>query len=409
MKSFNRFSQKFSIVFCLLIFHSVSGSLIFGQTDDFKTIPSVLWRFSSGSSFYASPVVSDDVVYTGALDSTLYAVDIKTGNIIWKYKTKGEIRSDVCISGTNLFLNGGDGTLTSINKKTGKTNWVFRTGGESKYDFADYFHSAPVHYNQILYFGSGDGSFYAVNSLTGNLLWKFKSGGIIHSKPAIDNEKIFFGSFDGYVYALSLNNGELIWKFKTVGHMYFPKGEVQGSPAVFNRIVFIGARDYNVYAIDQEKGFCRWNKAFTRGWGLSNNIHDSVLYIGTADERVLISADPLTGREFWNRKMELLVFGANGYSKSMLYVGTTIGKLHGINIKTGEKVWSFETETYKKNSTKYFKADDSYRDDIYSVIKSNEQFLAVQCELGGIFSTPYVSDNLIIFTSTNGIMYCLKR
>jgi outer membrane protein assembly factor BamB len=409
MKSFNRFLRKLSVMFCLVVVQAVSGSLIFSQVEDFKTTPSVLWRFSSGSSFFASPVIAGDFIYAGALDSTLYAIDIKTGKVIWRYKTKGEIRSDVCLGESDLFLNGGDGTLTSINKKTGRSNWVFRTGGESKYDFADYFHSTPVLYNQILYFGSGDGNLYAVNSLTGSLVWKFKSDGIIHSKPAIDNGKIFFGSFDGNVYALSLNNGELIWKFKTVGHMYFPKGEVQGSPAVFNKIVFIGARDYNVYALDQEKGFCRWNKAFTRGWGLSNNIHDSVLYTGTADERVFISADPMTGKEFWNRKMELLVFGNNAYSKSMLYVGTSIGKLHGINIKTGEKTWSFETETYKTNSTKYFKPDDSYRDDIYSIIKSNEEFLADQCELGGIFSTPYVSDNLIIFTSTNGYLYCLKR
>ena len=88
--------------------------------------------------------------------------------------------------------------------------------------------------------------------------------------------------------------------------------------------------------------------------------------------------------------MEFLVFGNNAYSDGMLYVGTTIGKLHGIDLNTGEKIWSFETETYRKNRYKYFKSDDSYRDDIYSIIKSNEQFLDVECELGGIFSTPYI-------------------
>jgi len=201
----------------------------------------------------------------------------------------------------------------------------------------------------------------------------------------------------------------LLWKFKTIGHRYFPAGEVQGSPTVFKQLLFIGARDYNVYAIDQQKGYCHWNKAFTNGWGLCNNIHDSVLYIGSADERVLIAANPETGNEFWKKNMGFLVFGNNAFSKTMIYVGTTIGKLHAVNKNTGEKIWSFETESYQMNRFKYFKDDDTYRDDIYSIIQSNEQFLEVECELGGIFSTPVISDNYILFTSTNGTLYCLQR
>ncbi len=197
----------------------------------------------------------------------------------------------------------------------------------------------PITFIQHLYLRTklsisdpGDGSFYAVNSETGKLVWVFKTGNIIHTTPAISGNKIFFGSFDGYVYSLDLKSGELLWKFKTVGHRYFPKGEVQGSPSVYKNLVFIGARDYNVYALDQERGYCHWNKSFTRGWGLSNNIHDSILYIGSADERVLIAAEPESGKELWKQGMEFLVFGNNAYSENMLYLGTTIGKLHGISL-----------------------------------------------------------------------------
>jgi eukaryotic-like serine/threonine-protein kinase len=386
-----------------------SHPCISGSISDFKECPGIKWIFKIKMAFYASPVVSDNVVFIGGLDSILYALDLSTGKEKWRFKTNGEIRSDVCFDNDHLYLNGGDGLIYSLNKKTGKLIWRFRTKGERKYDFADYFHSTPVLRNGMLYFGSGDGNFYAVSSLSGELLWQFKTGNIIHSTPAINNDKIFFGSFDGYVYALNLYNGEQIWKFKTIGHRYFPSGEVQGSPAVFSNIVFIGARDYNVYALDQAKGYCHWNKSFTRGWGLSNNIYDSVLYIGTSDERVLIAADPLTGKEFWNIKMDFLVFGNNAYSENMMYVGTTIGKLNCIKIKSGEKLWNFETESYKRNRFKYFNPDDTYRDDIYSIIKSNEQFLEVECELGGIFSTPVIVNDNILFSSTDGTLYCLSK
>jgi len=388
-------------------------SNVFSQTSinvsDFRKLPEIKWEFNINSTIYSSPVVKENLVYFGGLDSTLHVLDINTGEEQWNFRTKGEIRSNVCIGKEYIYLNGGDGYLYSLSIQSGKLHWKFSTNGERKYDFADYFHSTPVLLNDVLCFGSGDGYLYAVNAESGTLIWSFKTGDIIHTTPAIDNNKIFFGSFDGFVYALNLSNGELIWKFKTVGQSYFPKGEVQGSPSVFNNLVFIGARDYNVYAIDQNKGYCHWNKSFTKGWGLNNNIHNSILYIGSADERKLISVNPLTGEEFWNVNMEFLVFGNNAYSDSMLYLGTTIGKLHGISLNTGNKIWSFETDTYQSSRYKYFKEDDSYRDDIYSIIKSNEQFLEVECELGGIFSTPYISDDAIIFSSTNGKIYCLKR
>jgi outer membrane protein assembly factor BamB len=107
--------------------------------------------------------------------------------------------------------------------------------------------------------------------------------------------------------------------------------------------------------------------------------------------------------------MELLIFGHASFTDSMLYIGTTIGKFHGISLKTGKKIWSFATENHQNFRLRYFKPDDSYRDDIHSVIKSNEQFLEMQCELGGFFSTPAISDNLIVISSTNGIIYCLRQ
>jgi eukaryotic-like serine/threonine-protein kinase len=376
---------------------------------DFREKPKTKWVFEIKSPIFSSPVVSEELVYFGGLDSIFYAIEISSGHEKWRFRTKGEIRSAPLIYGTKVFLNGGDGSLYALDKKSGEIIWKFDAKCERKYDFADYFHSTPVIYDRVLYFGSGDSNFYAIDLDTGHLVWSFKTGNIVHTTPAICNDRIFFGSFDGFVYALKLKSGELIWKFKTVGHRFFPVGEVQGSPAIFNNLVFIGARDYNFYAIDQEKGFCHWNKSFTKGWGLSNNIHDSILYIGSADERVLIAADPETGKEFWKKNMEFLIFGNNAFSESLLYVGTTIGKLHGISLLSGDKLWSFETNSYKEKKLKYFKPDDTYREDIYSIIKSNEQFLDVECELGGIFSTPYIDNNIIIFSSTNGTLYCLEK
>jgi outer membrane protein assembly factor BamB len=379
------------------------------QVHDFSVKPVTKWIFRTGSAIYGSPVVSGDMVYFGGLDSTLHAISISSGKETWKFRTDGEIRSTPLVSGNTIFLNGGDGSLYSLDRKSGKNLWKFSAQHERSYDFADYHHSSPVLYNNIIYFGSGDSHMYAVDAVTGRLVWSFKTGNIVHTTPAMANGRVFFGSFDGYVYALDAKTCELKWKFKTVGHRYFPAGEVQGSPSVFRNLVFIGARDYNIYALDQEKGYSHWNKAFTDGWGLNNNIHDSVLYTGSSDERVLIASDPATGKEIWRKKMEFLVFGNNAYSGNMLYVGTTIGKLHGISLAKGKKIWSFETESYRKNRLKYFREDDTYRDDIYSIIKSNEHFLEVECELGGIFSSPCIDGDHFFSQAQTATFIVLKE
>lgn len=400
----------FFLIIALLQVHMLAGQLPAGAPPSaFEQPPVRQWKFQTAAPILGSPAVGQGLVYFGGLDSVLYALDIDSGQTRWTFKSGGPIRSTPLILGDTLVLNGGDGNLYALNRVTGKTCWTFATGGERQYDFADYHHSSPVFHKGALYFGSGDGHLYAVDARNGKALWRFQTGDVVHSTPAVDNGRVFFGSFDGYVYALSALSGELIWKFKTVGHRYFPKGEVQGSPAAFNGLVFIGARDYNVYALDQEKGFAHWNKAFTRGWGLVNQIQDSVLYTGGADERVLVAADPATGREFWNRKMEFLIFGRFAFTDSMLFAGTTMGKLHGIDRKTGEKRWSYTTDGYLQNRLKYFKQDDAYRDDIYAIIRSNEQFLEVEFELGGIFSTPAITKDYLIVTTGEGAVYCLKR
>ena len=289
------------------------------QEDDITELPILKWKFSTASAIFSSPVVDNNSVYFGSVDSTFYAVDIESGKLAWKFKTKGEIRSTALLVNDRIYFISGDGKLYCLDKE-GKQNWIFSEGAEKKYDFADYHQSSPVLYNNVLYFGMADGFLYAVDIRDGKLQWKIKTKGPVHTIPVIDSGVIYFGSFDGNVYAVDIVKRSMIWKFKTVGHSYFPKGEVQGNPSVMNNKIIIGARDYNVYALDKEKGFAHWNKVFSRGWVLSNTYKDSVLYLAGADERILTAINSKSMKENWKRNMELLMFGKPAFTKSMLLI-----------------------------------------------------------------------------------------
>ena len=103
------------------------------------------------------------------------------------------------------------------------------------------------------------------------------------------------------------------------------------------------------------------------------------------------------------------MFGGLACDDSVGYVGTLLGKLHAVRLTDGSKFWSFATDGYNRHHLKYFKDDDSFRDDIFEIVKSDEAFIDVEYQVGAIFSTPLVSGEVILCTSTDGTLYCLKK
>ena len=311
--------------------------------------PVLVWKFKTDAPIISSPIVNAGTVFFGGLDSSVYAVDLHAGVLKWELQTGGEIRSTPLVWNGIVYVTCGDGLLRAIDENTGSLKWTFATEGERKYDFADYYQSSPVIDRDRVYFGSGDGCLYAVRTLDGTLIWKYRTGDVVHATPALDSSRVYVGSFDGYFYAVDRVSGELAWRFKSVGHYYFPKGEFQGSPSVSGSLVYVGARDFNFYAIDRERGFCHWNKAFPRGWALANVIEDTTLYIGTSDDRLLIAARPSSGREYWKTNLNFNIFGKLAVADSVGYIGTLLGKVYGIDLRSGAIMWTFATDGYEQN------------------------------------------------------------
>lgn len=405
--------KKF-IAITLLVLVSQFSIAQKGQID-FDKLPTVQWKFKIKQPIFSSPVINEGTVYVAGLDSTLYALELATGKEKWKLRTNGEIRSTVVVEGTKVYLLGGNGVLSCIDKNTGKPIWrsVFDNTAlflaERRYDFADYYHSSPLLHNGVLYFGSGNGRFNAVSADNGEAIWTFKAGDIIHNTPVIIKDNIYFGCFDGFVYALNIRTGQEVWKFKSVGHQYFPTGEIQGSPSAGYGTLFIGGRDYNLYAINSTGGYANWNRRFLGGWALSTTVQDTVLYVGTSDDRLLLAFDARSGQELWKTNIKFNIFGSCTFTSGMVYVGTIWGKIFGVDKKSGSIKWEFATDGYTTNHLKYFKSDDSYRDDIGSILRSPVEWIGAEYRMGGIFSTPAISGNSIVFSSTEGVVYCLRR
>ncbi|HZY78985.1 MAG TPA: PQQ-binding-like beta-propeller repeat protein [Cyclobacteriaceae bacterium] len=398
----------------LLVVFICSFSLAFSQKPvDIEKQPTVQWKFKTRAPIFSTPVVSEGVAFFGGFDSTVYALDIQTGTRKWKLKTNGEIRSNLVLHNNNLYLAGGNGVLSCIDKNSGKRLWsvLFDNTAlylaERRYDFADYYHSSPLIYNNVIYLGASNGLMQAFKSENGELLWSFRANDIIHNNAVVVKDKLCFGSYDGNVYALNVRDGSLAWKFKSVGDMSFPKGEFNSSPAVSGNTLFIGSRDYHTYAINVNSGTGMWSKVF-RAWAPAYTVRDTVVYVGTSDDRLLAAYDTRNGRELWKTDVKFNIFGNCAVSPNLVYVGTVWGRLLAVDAKTGAIKWAFNTDGFTANHDKYFKADDNYREDIGRILKSPVEWVGAEYKMGGIWSTPVLYGDRMIVTSSEGTVYCLK-
>ena len=378
---------------------------------DFQTKPSLLWKFKANGPIVGSPIIDNGTVFIGSLDSSLYALDLATGKEKWKQQTRGPIRSSVCVSQSGLFLLGSDGFLFKLDKDSGKVLGYYQTMngymGDRQHDFADYFTSTPVIKDSTIYFASGE-YIYAISTTQGYLNWTFKAGDLVHTRPAIAQNWLYAGSFDGNLYAIDIRTGNLTWKFKTTGKYSFPKGEVTGNPVVAGGMVIAGARDNNLYSIDLRGGYCNWMKQFPAGWALPITVNDSVIYVGTSDDRSFFAFDIRTGNQLWRAPVGFNIFGGCAVARKTGYIATLAGKVHGINLTTGQIIWTIELDSYKKNHLSWLKPNDSYRDDIGKLITTPLTMLVMYEQLGGIFGTPaQVGDHLVV-AGYDGWVYCFS-
>jgi len=119
-----------------------------GITSDQTIKP--LWSFQCEDEVRGSLTWDNGVIYAGAYDNNLYAVNAAEGKLLWKFPSEGGI--------------------------VGK----------------------PAVHDSVAYFGSEDRKLYAISVRTGKQLWMFQSDGPIRASPRISAGQIFFGSDDGF-------------------------------------------------------------------------------------------------------------------------------------------------------------------------------------------------------------------
>ncbi len=287
-----------------------------------------------GSTDYPWTMFHHDPLRTGASLASAPSV----ANPAWSYATAGAIYASPAVSDGMIFISSWDGAVYALSENTGALIWSLATGGS--------IYSSPAVANGIVYVGSRNGGMYAINEQTGGIIWVVgNSNCAITSSPAVADGKVFYGTWSlggcidpGQFMARYANNGTLAWTNAAIA-----TSSVRSSPSVDSGRVFFGQDNGSVIALNETTGQQMWIKSLNGVTvvGSAPTVSNGRVYVGT--DAGFFELNEFTGA----RITPFLSPNANTTSAAVaggaVYFGSGAGYVYKVNATTGAQIWRATT------------------------------------------------------------------
>ena len=269
----------------------------------------VAWTFSTGvlRGHEGGPLVIGDVMYIHApFPNTVFALDLNNdGRILWKYQPTQDpnvipvmccdtVNRGVAYADGKIFLHQADTTLVALDAKSGKVVWSIKDGDPTKGETGT---SAPLVVKNMVLVGTSGGEFGVRGHVTaydvgsGKQVWRAYSMGP-DADTLMDGDKTTaLGKPVGKDFGISTWQGDQ-WKIgggTTWGWMsYDPELNLiyygTGNPSTWNPVQRPGDNKWSmtIFARDADTGMAKWVYQMTP--------HDEWDYDGV-NEMILIDKD----------------------------------------------------------------------------------------------------------------------
>ena len=236
----------------------MNGTIVVGAADGNvyaidATSGRVRWRGRTGGRVRSSPAVADGRVYVGSYDGRVYCFDLATGAQRWRYDTEGvklesasfgfdrrSIQSSPVVSDGVVYVGARDGFLYAIDAADGHLRWRV----DHKVSWVI---TSPAVSGGAVYAGSSDGRFAQALDTAGTERWRFSADAIVWSSPSVAGPLVYFGDGIGRLHAVDRTTGAEQWMFRTGASML-------SSPAIAGGLVVVGSTDGGVYALRADDG-----------------------------------------------------------------------------------------------------------------------------------------------------------
>nr|WP_311319512.1 methanol/ethanol family PQQ-dependent dehydrogenase [Rhizobium sullae] len=293
----------------------------------------VKWTFSTGvlRGHEGGPLVIGDVMYVHApFPNTVYALDLNNdGKILWKYEPKQDpnviaimccdtVNRGVAYGDGKIILNQADTTVVALDAKTGKVVWSVKNA-ETDGSKGESGTAAPMVFKDKVLIGVSGAEYgvrgwiAAYNLKDGSLAWKGYSTGPDDATLMDPEKTTHLGKPVGKDSGINTWEGE---QWKTGGgttwgwFSYDPKLNLvyygTGNPSTWNPVQRPGDNRWSmtIFARDADTGMAKWVYQMTP--------HDEWDYDGV-NEMILVDGMDINGQ-----KRDVLVhFDRNGFAYTM--------------------------------------------------------------------------------------------
>ncbi|HEY6953042.1 MAG TPA: PQQ-binding-like beta-propeller repeat protein [Bacteroidota bacterium] len=200
-----------------------------------------LWKFETAPEelrepIRSSPATDGDVVVFGCDDGCIYAVKRADGTRRWKFQTGRSVFASPIITQGRVIVGSLDGNIYCLDASNGSLRWKFDA-------HARIFGSASSNGNCV-FFGTADGYCYALDIADGKVVWKFGAKSVINSAPLVTGDFLYVGCLDKNLYALNIATGAQVWQYET-------DGRIRVSPVEWNGMLFVTSEDSYVTAFKE--------------------------------------------------------------------------------------------------------------------------------------------------------------
>jgi eukaryotic-like serine/threonine-protein kinase len=250
-----------------------------------------LWEFPSNQNkdlkleaIYGTPVLSNQVLYFGAFDGNIYAVDSSNGNLKWFVKTGAPVVGTLLLKDSAVYAGNSNGNVYALQSSDGKQLWERNAGKEVW--------SGPVDANGLIAVTSMDNDVYAFDT-KGSLVWKSSvASAAIASTPAVMAQELTFGSFDKRFHAIEQSSGAGVWQTNPAGNWFWTAGLISGNN------LYAGNLDGHIYAYDASTGALKWQSDLGSPISSGPALQQGVLVVATRAGSIH-GLDPVSGQDKW--------------------------------------------------------------------------------------------------------------
>lgn len=286
-----------------------------------------LWAFKCEDEIRGTATYNDGVIYIGAYDSNLYALNSATGEFIWKYATDGGIVSKPAAHENSIYFGSEDHRLHVVSMRSGRVEWTYYTDGPVR--------SSPLVAERHVFIGSDDAHLHIVNASSGRGVLKIDVGAPIRSTPLVANELIYTGAENGDFFCADFR-GKIKWRTRA-------KRAITSSPRLSENAIYYGAVDGTLYAVDAKTGWGIWRFRMGRGTISTPCLIEHYVFIGSADGNIYC-VDTRSSKEVWRFSTEHQVSSSPIIYKDSLYCGSVDGFIYCLEYRTGRLRWKYATE-----------------------------------------------------------------